>query len=168
MYTHFTEKQKQQKTKFSAAFVVTRGFTLVEILMVVTLVGIVTALLMQGFSRYAYRQSFKQFVSEVQDETVEARAQTVASLNNTTYGVYVGTDTVEFFSGATPVVGDAANTIIPIPTEVTATASFSSGNQYITFKRLTGEATATGTIEFVDTRTVATSTITISAAGLVE
>lgn len=168
MHTHFTERQKQQKTKFSAAFVAPRGFTLVEILMVVTLVGIVTALLMQGFSRYAYRQSFEQFVSEVQDETVEARAQTMASLNNTTYGVYVGTDTIEFFPGSAPVVGDAANTIIAIPAQVTVTASFSSGNQYTTFKRLTGESTATGTIEFVDTRTVATSTITISAAGLVE
>jgi len=168
MHTHFSLKQKQQKTKFSAAFVETRGFTLVEILMVVTLVGIVTALLLQGFSRYAYRQSFEQFVSEVQDETVEARAQTMASLNNTTYGIYVGADTVEFFPGTTPIVGDAANTILPIPAEVTVTTAFSSGNQYTTFKRLTGEATATGTIEFVDTRTVATRIITISAAGLVE
>lgn len=144
------------------------GFSLVEILFVLGLLVLITVVMIDGFSGYAYRQVLTQFSSELRDELVETRQQTIASLNNTTYGVYVGTSTIEFFPGLVPEVGSSSNTIIAIPEQMVATSSFSTGDWYLTFRRLTGEATATGTITMFDTRTVATTTITISASGLVE
>jgi len=144
------------------------GFSLVEILLVLGILVLITVVMIDGFSSYAYRQVLTQFSSGVRDELIEARQQTIASFKNTTYGVYVGTSTIEFFPGAMPEVGSSTNTIIAIPEQIVATSSFSTGDWYLTFHRLTGEATATGTITMFDTRTVATSTITISASGLVE
>lgn len=145
-----------------------RGFTLVEILASTAILVIVAVLLVQGFSRYSYRQIHAQFISRVTDELTEARQQTIASYENTTYGVYVGTSTIEFFAGTTPTPGAATNTIVTIPGHLQATSSFSTGNNFLSFIRGTGAATASGTITIVDTRTVATSTITISSLGLVE
>ena len=144
------------------------GFTLIELLVVFAIFGIITALLLQGFARYAYRQAHLQFVSEVHDELVEARTQTIASLGDTTYGMYIGANTIEFFSGSVPTPGDSANTIITIPAQTTVIPSFSSGLSYMTFERLTGAASTSGTIQIVDARSVATSVLTITAAGLVE
>lgn len=150
------------------SFLRSTGFSLVELLVVFGLMLLVVVLLIQGFSQYAYQQVLTQFSSEVRDELVESRQQTIASINNTTYGVYVGTSTIEFFPGTVPEIGSSSNTIIDIPEQITATSSFSSGDWYLSFARRTGQASATGTITIVDTRTVATSTITISASGLVE
>lgn len=160
--------QVQSRTPSAIAGRERRGFSMVELLLVIALVGIIATLLFQGFSQYVYRQVFEQFSSEIKNELVEARAQTISSLGDTTYGVYVGPDTIEFFPGTVPTPGSTDNTIVQIPTQLTATSSFSSGEPYVSFKRITGAATATGTITIVDTRTVATSTFTISAVGLVE
>jgi prepilin-type N-terminal cleavage/methylation domain-containing protein len=159
---------QKNKTYFSAPGVSTRGFTLVEIIVVIAVILILVAIVVQGFSNYANRQVYVGYVSEVKDNLVETRQRTIASYADTVYGVYVGTSTIEFFEGSSPVVGLAANTIMEIPGYMTATSSLSDANWYVTFKRITGEASATGTILFTDTRTNASTTFTIHASGLVE
>jgi len=141
---------------------------MVELLVVISILLFIATITIQGFANYSYRQVYTGFVSQTKDSLIETRHKTIASYNDTVYGVYVGTTTIEFFSGATPVVGSADNTVFTIPSGITATSSFSTGNWYTTFSRITGAATATGTIEFEDTRTIASTTLTIYASGLVE
>jgi len=163
------KQQVQKNTKyFSAPVVLVRGFTLVEILVVIAVILILVTIVVQGFSNYANRQVYIGYVSEVKDNLAETRQRTIASYKDTTYGVYVGTSTIEFFEGSSPVVGSGTSTIMQIPSYMTATSSFSDANWYITFKRISGEASATGTILFTDSRTNASTTFTINASGLVE
>ena len=145
-----------------------RGFTLVELLVVMAIMVIVTTLTVQGILKYGLRQQYLQFATGVQNAITEARSKTLAGINDTTYGVYVGTSTIEYFSGTVPVVGSAANTIIEIPSYINATSSLTGDIWYVSFARLTGVPRVIGTIEIGDRRSEAVTTFTIYASGLVQ
>ena len=147
----------------------TAGFTLLELLVVFAIILIMATISIQGFANYARTQQYTRFVEEVGHEIDLARQATLASKDDVTYGVYVGTSTIEFFAGATPVVGSVNNTIIDLSGSTkTATSSFSDSNWYITFSRLSGEASATGTILLGDTDLGRSASYTVRSSGLIE
>ena len=43
------------------------GFTLIEIVVVVAIMGILLAIMSQGFANYAYRQDFRSTVGDIRD-----------------------------------------------------------------------------------------------------
>jgi prepilin-type N-terminal cleavage/methylation domain-containing protein len=145
-----------------------KGFTFVEILVVLAVMAIIVAISMQSMVQYGQRQQYRQFAQEVTDGISEARAKTIAGIGDTTYGVYVSEDTIEFYSGATPTIGDPANTIITVPSYINATSTLTGGIQFLTFTRLTGVPSAVGTIEIGHRRAAATTTLTIYESGLVQ
>ncbi len=145
-----------------------RGFTFVEILVVLAVMVIIVAITMNGIINYGHRQQYLQFAREVADGVAEARAKTIAGVGDTTHGVYISPTTIEFFTGSTPTVGDPGNTIIAVPPYINATSTLSGGVQYVTFARLTGAPSVTGTIEIGHRREAATTTLTIYASGLVQ
>ena len=145
------------------------GFTLIEILVTLSVLFIIVAMSMRGIQNYAQRQTYQSAVEHVRSELYGVREKTLASYDDKIYGVYVGTTSLQFFSGAVPVVGSAANTIIDYAEyNITATSSFSDGRRYVTFARVTGATSATGTIDVYDTHRTATTTFTISRSGLIE
>jgi prepilin-type N-terminal cleavage/methylation domain-containing protein len=145
------------------------GFTLVELLVAMAILLIVAAVTLEGFRDYARVQQYNRFVEEVGRSLQVARQQTLGSKEDTVYGVYVGTNTVEIFTGATPIVGSAANTIFNFNPDIfVATTSLSGGAWFVTFKRVTGEPSATGTILIYSTELGKTATYTLHASGLIE
>lgn len=144
------------------------GFTIVEILVVVAIMTILAALMWTGMSNYASWQRYLSQVSEIRSSILEARSQTLGSVNDAAYGVYVGTDSIEFFSGATPTPGDPANTILPFTSDLRATSTLSNGAWFVTFSRVTGEPSATGTIRINHGSRDASTTLRIYGSGLVE
>lgn len=138
-------------------------------LIVIALLLILSVLTIQSFRQYAQVQQFTRSADEVGHLLHLARQQTIASKNDMVYGVYVGTSTVELFSGATPDPGTTTNTILSFgSTETTATSSFSNAAWYVTFSRVTGEASATGTIVVNNDEISRTATYTIYQSGLVQ
>lgn len=108
-------------------------------------------------------------VDQMHSNLALVRQRTAASYRDTVYGVYVGTSTVEFFEGSTPTVGSSENVIIDLSeNDITATSSFSNGEWYVTFARVTGAASATGTITIEDERSGSSNIFTIYSSGLVE
>jgi prepilin-type N-terminal cleavage/methylation domain-containing protein len=144
------------------------GFTIVELIVVLALLGILVALVDTGFRDYQRHQEYQVFVTDVKNGLNEARTKTLGSVNGNTYGAYIGTSTLEFFSGTTPTVGNAANNIIYFPPSMHATSTLSDDNWYIYFNRLTGIGSATGTITIVDETTGASSTLSITSTGTIE
>lgn len=146
-----------------------RGFTLIELLVTFSVLIIIVAITLQSFASYARTQQFKRFVDEVGYSLTAAREQTLASKDDTVYGVYIGTSTVELFSGTTPVPGAASNEVLSFEdTLYSATSSLSTGEWFIRFERLTGEASATGTIILSSPTLGQTATVTVHQSGLVE
>lgn len=147
----------------------TRGFSLTELLVAMAILLILAAVTLTYFSDYARTQQFVRFNEEVGRNLILARKQTVASKDDSQYGVYVGTSTVELFSGTTPTPGSASNTIVSFEgVGRYATSSFSNGLWYVTFSRVTGEASATGTIVVTDPSLGRTATYTVYHSGLIE
>ncbi len=144
------------------------GFTFVEILIVLAIMAILAAISLAGMSRYGARQQHTQLVTELKSGLTEARSKSMASLEDTTYGVYMGTSTIEYFAGSVVTPGNSANQIIPIPAAVTVIPRLTGAATDVLFARVTGEPDVVGTIDVVDTRSIATTTITIYASGLVE
>ena len=145
-----------------------KAFTLIELLIVVALFAIIAAFIVTAFKEYQQLQWYNLSVSEVRDSVNLARAQTMGGVNDTVYGIYVGTSTVELFSGPVPLVGSANNKIISFSPSVYATSSFSDGSWYVSFDRIYGTPTATGTISLIESDIGATTTFTILDSGLIQ
>lgn len=144
------------------------GFSLTEIILVVSLMAVLFAIIVASINNYAARQAFTAAVADVRDGVIEARQRTLASENDSLYGVHVSSTAITLFAGDAYVSGDPDNTVIELPGSVTATSSLSGGVTAATFTRLTGLPSATGTIVLEDVRSDAVATVTISGAGLVE
>jgi prepilin-type N-terminal cleavage/methylation domain-containing protein len=144
------------------------GLTIIEVIVAVAILGLMLGAVTMGFSSYADRQAFKQYIGEVELSIREQRQRTVASVEDTRYGVYVGPSTIEYYQGVSFASATASTTVQELPNNITATSSFSDGSANVTFTRLTGAASATGTITLFDQKINRTATITINALGLVE
>lgn len=144
------------------------GFTLIEVLGVLSILVLLATFLWSGMRSYADRQAFSVVIVDVKDGLLEARQQTIASDSDTVYGFHVSSTAVALFSGSVFVENDPANIVFDLPQTVSATTSFSGGTQSVTFARLSGEASATGTLTLYHSRSDSYATITIRATGLIE
>ena len=145
-----------------------QGFSLVEILLVISIMAVLGVLLTTGIKNFVVRQTFKNTVVDVRDGVVEIRQKTLSSFNDTLYGVHVSSTVVVFFDGMDFVEGYDGNETIILPPNILATTSFSNDMSTATFTCLTGWPSATGTIVLSDLSASSTATITISAMGLVD
>ncbi len=144
------------------------GFTLIEIVIVVTVATILVTMVVSGFKDYQRYQRYQLFFTDIKNSLNEAHIKTVGSVGGTTYGVYVGTSTVEFYTGVIPTVGSASNYIIKFPTGMHATSTLSNNKWYFNFNRITGVGSATGTISVVDDQRNETLNLLITGTGLIK
>lgn len=145
----------------------TDGFTLVELVITVAILGLLTGIIMSTFSDYAARQQATSEINDVTRSVIEQRSRALAALDDSEHGVHVASSSITFFEGTTYSAGANGNRIISL-LATDATSSFSNGLTYISFSRMTGEPSATGTIELFSSRLQSTTTITIHDSGLIE
>ncbi|MDA8596811.1 type II secretion system GspH family protein [Candidatus Pacebacteria bacterium] len=145
-----------------------RGFSLIEIIVVMTILAILVSILVTTMANYAVKQRFDGVITDVYDGLHEVRRNTLGSVNDTLYGVHVSSTAVVFFEGTDFVEGAVSNELIALPGSLIASTSFSNNQQTATFTRLTGIPSATGTIMLTDDTHNRQATITISSTGLVE
>jgi prepilin-type N-terminal cleavage/methylation domain-containing protein len=127
-----------------------KGFTLIEMLVVVFIIALLMAVIVPGLSRFHNQQVLQNTTEDVVTLLNEARNNTISSKNSNTYGIHLETDRAILFTGTTfnsndpsnvPVIFDTA-AIIP----ATGGISLSGGGSNIIFNRITGETANYGTI----------------------
>jgi len=145
-----------------------QGFTFVELIVVLALLGFIAMLTVGGIMRYGARQIFVSTVAEVTAQIEDAHARSVAMQHDSMYGVFITATSVTRFSGSVydPLATDSVT--VTVPTTVTLTPSLTNGTSTVVFSAVRGEASATGTLLMVDTRTGASTTLTFFANGLVQ
>ena len=143
------------------------GFTFIEVLVVIAVLGILATITVSSFSDYAARQQHSSEINDVIRSVIEQRSRALAALNDTEHGVYASTSIITMFEGTTYSAGTGTNRSVTL-LYTTATSSFSNGLLYISFAKITGEPSATGTIQLYSQRLQSTATITIYASGLIE
>lgn len=146
----------------------TRGFTAVEILVVLGILAIFASMSASTFMSIRNTQSLKVASQDVWLALRSARSVTLASENDTVYGVRIEITRAIRFQGSTYVAGASTNVVYDFSNGVTATTSLSGGTQNIVFTRLTGDAQATGTISLVEPHSGATSSVVVRQSGLID
>jgi prepilin-type N-terminal cleavage/methylation domain-containing protein len=144
-----------------------KGFTLVELLVVFSILVIIVSLTMIGFRNYAGFQQYNQAVNDVVFVLNEARLSARSAKGDEAHGVKVTTDSLTQFVGDAFTSGDPEN-ITSSYELVTLTHDLAGGVDEIRFEKLTGLPSATGTITIVGTAFEATTTIEVTGTGVVQ
>ena len=145
------------------------GFTLLETVMVVGLALILTVISIAALQQFGNRSGHREAAHIILGTLEEAHARTLASQNDTVYGVHFEATEVVVFEGATYIAGDPTNETYPLPPRASITNIALGGSSEATFERLSGSATATGTVTVALTSDVSQSkTLTIYTSGLTE
>jgi prepilin-type N-terminal cleavage/methylation domain-containing protein len=144
-----------------------RGFTLVEILAVITLITVLSGLLTVGFRDYARYQQYQQAVSNVEANLKLAHAESRGAVNDQPHGVKISGGTLTRFVGDSYVVGDPSNVTITY-SEVVFIPNLTGGTDEILFDILTGLPSATGTVLVEGVKFSASTTFTITNTGVIQ
>lgn len=143
------------------------GFSLVELLVVLSLLVVITVLVVIGFQNYARYQEYDQTVAGISAILNDARTQARASELGVAHGVKINSGSLVTFVGSTYSAGDTKN-VTSLFNNVTITPTLSGGATSVVFNSLTGIPTATGTVTIIGKNHVATTTITISNTGVIQ
>ncbi len=156
-----------RNSKF-AAFPANRGVTLIELLIALSVMGVISSVILASFSQFRARQTLDSSVEVVLAAFSAAHLDTISSKNDDIYGINLKTNEVIYFKG-TPYPGDnaAGNThyVLPAPIEI-ANVSLNGGGTTIFYKRIMGATDNFGAFD-VRVRANATvkSTVTINQTG---
>jgi len=144
-----------------------KGFTLVEILIVLSVLGIIAAIVMFSFSSVSSSGALDRSVSDVISALSQARSETLSSKDNSSYGVrFEQSEVIIFKESYSP--GNSENVTISLsgPTLI-SNVSLGGGGSEVLFERFTGNAATGGTVTLTN-NAGSTKVITIYETGLFE
>lgn len=147
-----------------------KGFSLIEIIIVIAIFAALFVITLTAFSRFNNNQALNRSVSEVTSILNEARALTLASKNNAVYGVHFLSDRVTLFTGQIFSPSDPDNEVNVISSKVSiSNIALSGGGDDIIFQRLTGKTNQNGTITLsLISDSSKSKTITVEVSGIIE
>lgn len=143
------------------------GFTVLELLMVVAIVGVLAAIISLPFSKFRNAQALQNSTNAVVALLNSARTKTLAAVNNTSYSVRIESSRAILYTGTTYSASEQTNEIVTYESPVTLSSiSLNGGGSEVKFNRLKGTTSQYGTITLTlpDNQT---RIITVSATGSV-
>lgn len=151
----------------STNFDLHRGYTLLELLIVVALTVIVAGFIFVGFIKYGDEQRTSSVLIEIKSLLKETKQKTTAAETDSQFGVYFATSSMVVFEGALYSDNDPENIVYNFP-DFNISPELSGGVFEVVFARLTGEPSATGTITIDYVRSSSTRSLVINNSGLIE
>lgn len=142
------------------------GFTLIEILIVLAVIGLLIAVVALPLNQFRNNQALQNSTNSIISVLNDARAKTLAGLDNTNYSVAVFSNKLVLFKGQTYNSADSTNENYFFDTGITASWSLSGGGNIISFNRLEGSTSQSGTIT-IQLSSGLTQVVTISNLGTV-
>ena len=143
------------------------GFTLIELLVVITLTIFVAGFIFVGLKNYSDEQRFNNVQSEIKSIFKETRQKTTAAETDSQFGIYFATSSLIVFEGSSYSNINPSNVIYDYP-DFIILPQLSASAYEIVFARLTGEPSATGTIDIGSDLTGSVRSLVISSSGLIE
>jgi len=150
-------------------FLFKKGFSLVEVLVVLAIMGIVASIVLAGFNSFSKSKSVSIGAETITAILRQARNETLTSKDSLAYGVNFGTNKITIFVAPTYSEGVVTNRDFTLNNNNTnLTVSLSGGGTAVVFSKLNGETTQNGTITVSVPGVSNTKTVTIYKTGLVE
>lgn len=143
-----------------------KGIGFLEVIIVIAILGIITAIAVPQFAGIKKTQSLKNAGEDIISTLYKAKTQTLASLDSSEYGVYFEANQIILFKGKVYVPNDPNNKGVAITSPVTISDISLGGGAELYFNKLTGAPNHTGTITISLADDASTNkVITISATG---
>jgi prepilin-type N-terminal cleavage/methylation domain-containing protein len=146
------------------------GFTLIEILIIVSIFVVLSAIGLSAFLNFNRHHALEKDTRAVFSLIEDARSRTLSAKNDSSWSVHFESNKAVLFEGGVYDAGDTRNSEILLSSYVfTSSIDLTDGAQIITFQRLTGEASATGSITLSLASDLSIQkTINIYKTGIVE
>lgn len=142
-----------------------KGFTFVEVLVTLGIIAIVMGVSITSFVSYSKKQSLEAGTAALVAALRDARAQTLASVGGTQYGVNIEQRQFTFFQGSSYSTSSPSNEPFVFGSHVVA----SSTRPYFVFQRITGNAVASGTIDvYLDSDPSTKRSVKVEATGIID
>lgn len=145
------------------------GITAIETLTAIAILVVILAITVISFALFQQERDLDGASEGLASTLEQARAQTLASKNQTVYGVHIEVGQYVLFEGAVYVPGAATNQAFALASsvEISGWALAGSGADVV-FERLTGETSQPGTVTMrIRNRPDRAKTITILATGII-
>jgi prepilin-type N-terminal cleavage/methylation domain-containing protein len=143
-----------------------KGLTLIEIIVVIAIFAILFAIGVAAMITSRNSASVTTTADAIAAKLEEQKLQAITGKNSLPYGVKFNSTSYVSFSGSPYNPADTNNKTIPVSGDITLTNTIPGTDDAIIFARMTGTASATGTIT-VSKGTTSTlkATITVSTGG---
>lgn len=145
-----------------------KGISLIEILFTIAIAGILIAVSVSVFSNLSNSKSLERDAQNVLSMMEKARTMSINSIGGVEHGVQVASTTAKVFSGTLFQSGNVEATYSIPAVDVISAIHLSNGTTTLYFAKLTGNASATGTISISRASGGSTKTIIIYGTGISE
>lgn len=122
------------------------GFTLLEVVIMVGILGILALLVSLSLQNLVEGVSLNTITQTVFSSIQLARSKTLASHNDTVYGIHFDTNQYVIFEGSTYSSGAATNEVYSLSSDYEFFNIDLSGGSTVVFERITGAADKPGTV----------------------
>lgn len=148
-----------------------KGISLIEILVIISIISILSAVVISNLSSFHKQQVLKNTTEDLVSLLSEARNSTISSKNSTNYGVRIQTDNAILFTGAN-FADDVSNKQInfdpAVLVPITGGINLAGGGSDIVFSRITGDTANNGTIVIqLTSDSSKQKTISINSLGII-
>jgi prepilin-type N-terminal cleavage/methylation domain-containing protein len=123
-----------------------RGFTLIELMIVIAIVGVLTAIVVGSYNDGRIRKEQDGIVQGLVSHLEKQKADAQAGKGGSSYGIKFEDDTYTLYTGTVYNAGSASNQPIVIDTDFEIEETIVNASNSIYFSRLNGSANENATI----------------------
>jgi prepilin-type N-terminal cleavage/methylation domain-containing protein len=143
-----------------------KGFTLIELLVVVAIMVIVLVVILARFTLFGKQTNLDGTAQQIISILQMARSQTVASLDESVYGVHFETNKYVLFKGATYNPASTDNKEYTLNSSEIYEINLSGGGGEVVFDRIKGSTSESGNVKIrLTTDNSKTKTIVVTSMG---
>ncbi len=144
------------------------GFTFLEILVVLAVLAILATIVSDALSNFKKNSLLTDAKTRALSELNLARSQTLGSEAGLAYGVHFESSKIVRFKGDAYSSSDPSNQVFDLPVGAGIYSVSLGGPADVVFERLTGRASASGTVVFKLSSEARYATVTIYFSGAAE
>lgn len=125
-----------------------RGVTLFEVLIAVTIIGVITGLAIISLSNFREAQALKDAKTNIFTMFDQAKSRTISSENFSVFGIHLEAGSVTVFEGSSYDVDDPNNSVFTLDgTLELVNIVLNGGGSDVVYERVTGSVNTTGTFD---------------------